>query len=64
MDIVGILEAACLPVPADVATDRDITVSDVWDHLAHDEWDVALDLLQELGDGWTAPAGSPVLIPR
>ncbi|MFF1340451.1 hypothetical protein ACFVYT_21490 [Streptomyces sp. NPDC058290] len=51
-------------MPEDVATDRDITVSDVWDYLAHDEWDVALDLLQELGDGWTAPAGSPVLIPR
>ncbi|WP_318036745.1 hypothetical protein [Streptomyces chengmaiensis] len=51
------LEAVSLLVPEDVATDNDITVSDVWDYLAHDEWEVALDLLQELGDGWTAPTG-------
>ncbi|MFJ6615285.1 hypothetical protein ACIQPT_33980 [Streptomyces sp. NPDC091289] len=59
MDVVGILEAASLLVPESVATDNDISVSDVWDHLAHDEWEVALDLLQELGDGdaWTAPEG-------
>lgn len=57
MDAVGILEAASLLVPEDVATDNDITVSDVWDHLAHDEWEVALGLLQELGDGWATPAG-------
>jgi hypothetical protein len=57
MDVVGILEAASLLVPEDVATDNGITVSDVWDYLTHDEWEVALDLLQELGDGWTAPAG-------
>ncbi|WP_406429482.1 hypothetical protein [Streptomyces sp. NBC_01589] len=57
MDVVGILEVASLLVPEGVATDNDITVSDVWDYLAHDEWEVALDLLQELGDGWTAPTG-------
>ncbi|MFJ9819564.1 hypothetical protein ACIRU3_30730 [Streptomyces sp. NPDC101151] len=57
MDVVGILEAASLLVPDGVATGNDITVSDVWDYLAHDEWEVALDLLQELGDGWTAPTG-------
>lgn len=57
MDVVGILEAASLLVPAGVSTDSDITVSDVWDYLAHDEWEVALDLLQELGDGWAAPTG-------
>ncbi|MFD4318872.1 hypothetical protein [Streptomyces sp. NPDC058548] len=57
MDVVGILEAASLLVPEGVATDNDITVSDVWDYLTHDEWEVALDLLQELGDGWTAPPG-------
>lgn len=55
MDAVGILEAASLLVPEGVATDNDVTVSDVWDYLAHDEWEVALDLLQELGAGWTAP---------
>jgi hypothetical protein len=57
MDVVGILEAASLLVPEDVATGNDITVSDVWDYLTHDEWELALDLLQELGDGWTAPPG-------
>jgi hypothetical protein len=57
MDAVGILEAASLLVPEGVATDNDVIVSDVWDYLAHDEWEVALDLLQELGDGWTAPTG-------
>ncbi|MFJ6945796.1 hypothetical protein ACISU4_14310 [Streptomyces wuyuanensis] len=57
MDVVRILESASLLVPEGVATDNDIAASDVWDHLAHDEWEVALSLLQELGDGWTAPAG-------
>lgn len=57
MDVVGILEAASLLVPEGVATGNDITVADVWDYLTHDEWEVALDLLQELGDGWTAPPG-------
>ncbi|MGA5062741.1 hypothetical protein ACPB9E_03035 [Streptomyces exfoliatus] len=57
MDVVGILEAASLLVPEDIATGNDITVSDVWDYLTHDEWELALGLLQELGDGWTAPPG-------
>ncbi|MEU6708285.1 hypothetical protein [Streptomyces wuyuanensis] len=34
MEGVGILEAASLLVPEGVATDNDIAVSDVWDHLA------------------------------
>ncbi|NEB41037.1 hypothetical protein [Streptomyces sp. SID14515] len=57
MDVVRMLEAASLLVPEGVATDNDMTVSDVWDYLAHDEWEVALDLLQALGGAWTAPAG-------
>ncbi|MFE2874719.1 hypothetical protein ACFXG6_26605 [Streptomyces roseus] len=57
MDVVRMLEAASLLVPAGVATSTDITACDVWDHLAHDEWEVALGLLQELGGGWTAPPG-------
>jgi hypothetical protein len=57
VDVVRILEAASLLVPESLATDNDITVSDVWDHLAHDDWEVALDLLQELGDAWTVPEG-------
>lgn len=51
------LEAASLLVPEGVATDNDITSSDVWDYLVHDEWEVALDLLEELGGEWTAPPG-------
>jgi hypothetical protein len=47
MGVAGILVAASLLVPEDVATENDITVADVWDNLAHDEWEVALDLLQE-----------------
>ncbi|QGZ50785.1 hypothetical protein GPZ77_22555 [Streptomyces sp. QHH-9511] len=57
MDVVGMLEAASLLVPEGVATENDITVSDVWHYLAHDEWEVALDLLEELADEWTAPPG-------
>ncbi|MEV0410052.1 hypothetical protein AB0I68_04360 [Streptomyces sp. NPDC050448] len=57
MDVVGMLEAASLLVPEGVATENDITASDVWECLAHDEWEVALGLLQELNDGWAAPAG-------
>ncbi|WP_436848999.1 hypothetical protein [Streptomyces atriruber] len=41
-DAVSLLEAASLLVPADIATENDITVNDVWEYLAHDEWEVAL----------------------
>jgi hypothetical protein len=57
VDVVGILEAASLLVPEDIAGEDDITASDVWDHLAHDEWDVALHVLEELSTGWNPPAG-------
>ncbi|MGW1533661.1 hypothetical protein [Streptomyces aureus] len=50
MDVPKLLEAASLLVPETVATENDITVNDVWDYLAHDEWEIALDLLAELGD--------------
>ncbi|MCX4984728.1 hypothetical protein [Streptomyces sp. NBC_00572] len=50
MDIPKLLEAASLLVPEAVATENDITVNDVWEYLAHDEWEVALDLLEGLGD--------------
>ncbi|MCX5144940.1 MULTISPECIES: hypothetical protein [unclassified Streptomyces] len=55
MDVVGLLEAASLLVPEGTATENDITVNDVWDHLTHDEWEVALCLLEELGDGRPLP---------
>ncbi|MFI0928412.1 hypothetical protein ACH4TP_31540 [Streptomyces sp. NPDC021012] len=50
MDVPKLLEAASLLVPEESATENDITVADVWDYLTHDEWEVALDLLEELGD--------------
>ncbi|MFG2286932.1 hypothetical protein ACGFOU_12850 [Streptomyces sp. NPDC048595] len=55
MEIAEILEAASLLVPEEVATQGDLTLADVWDHLAHDELEVALDLLQELGGVGTLP---------
>ncbi|TXS33002.1 hypothetical protein EAO71_03570 [Streptomyces sp. ms191] len=50
MDVPKLLEAASLLVPEAVATENDITVNDVWEYLAHDEWEVALDLLEQLGE--------------
>ncbi len=50
MDVPKLLEAASLLVPEEIATENDVTVNDVWDYLTHDEWEVALDLLEELGD--------------
>ncbi|MFF5702204.1 hypothetical protein ACFY7H_06845 [Streptomyces sp. NPDC012794] len=57
MDVVGMLEAASLLVPEGVATENDVTVSDVWEYLAHDEWEVAFDLLEELRGERSAPSG-------
>ncbi|WP_225080690.1 hypothetical protein [Streptomyces sp. CoT10] len=50
MDVPELLESASLLVPEEVATENDITVNDIWEYLAYDEWEVALDLLEELGD--------------
>lgn len=50
MNVPELLEAASLLVPEEIATENDITVNDVWDYLAKDEWEVALGLLEELGD--------------
>ncbi len=50
MDVPKLLEAASLLVPEEIATENDITVNDVWEYLTHDEWEVALGLLEELGD--------------
>ncbi|MGW1073067.1 hypothetical protein [Streptomyces sp. NPDC002537] len=55
MNVPELLEAASLLVPEETATGNDITVNDVWDHLVGDEWDVALELLEELGDGRPLP---------
>ncbi len=55
MDVTELLESASLLVPEEVATENDISVQDVWDYLAHDEWQIALNLLEELGDGQPLP---------
>lgn len=57
MDVPRLLEAAALLVPTGTTTENDITVNDVWEYLARDEWEVALGLLEELGDAPPLPAG-------
>ncbi|SFL22718.1 hypothetical protein [Streptomyces pini] len=49
MDVPKLLEAAFLLVPEETVTENDITINDVWGYLTHDEWEVALELLEELG---------------
>ncbi|MGX9227782.1 hypothetical protein ACWV95_19075 [Streptomyces albus] len=51
MDVTELLESASLLVPEESATENDLTVRDVRDHLVRDEWQIALNLLEELGDG-------------
>ncbi|MFH8739310.1 MULTISPECIES: hypothetical protein [unclassified Streptomyces] len=55
MDVPKLLEAAALLVPEEITTENDITVRDVWEHLREDEWEVALGLLEELGDAHSLP---------
>ncbi|MEU2108189.1 hypothetical protein [Streptomyces sp. NPDC019507] len=55
MDVPELLEAAFLLVPEETATENDITVGDVWDYLVHDEWEIALGLLEEFGDTRSLP---------
>ncbi|MFE4677115.1 hypothetical protein [Streptomyces sp. NPDC056723] len=55
MDVPRLLEAAALLVPEEIATENDLTVNDVWEHLTHDEWEVAFALLEEVGDGHPLP---------
>ncbi|MFJ2231303.1 hypothetical protein [Streptomyces halstedii] len=55
MDVPELLESASLLVSEEIATENDITVRDIWDYLAHDEWEIALGLLEELGDDHPLP---------
>ncbi|MFF9555113.1 hypothetical protein ACF1DY_04700 [Streptomyces albus] len=55
MDVTELLESASLLVPEESATENDLTVRDVRDHLVRDEWQTALNLLEELGDGRPLP---------
>ncbi|MEV5613334.1 hypothetical protein [Streptomyces sp. NPDC052225] len=57
MDVPELLEAAGLLVPEESATENDITVADVWEYLTHDEWELALGLLEELADARPLPLG-------
>ncbi|UXY31732.1 hypothetical protein [Streptomyces sp. HUAS TT20] len=57
MDVTELLEAALLLVPEEIATENDITVNDVWEYLVGDEWELALGLLEELGDTRPLPLG-------
>ncbi|MFE7182930.1 hypothetical protein [Streptomyces erythrochromogenes] len=55
MDVIELLETAALLVPEDTATDDDLTVHDVWDLLAHDQWETALNLLEAHAGGRPLP---------
>ncbi|MFE9783260.1 hypothetical protein ACFYPA_34575 [Streptomyces sp. NPDC005775] len=55
MDVPELLESASLLVPEETATENDCTVRDIWDYLVHDEWEMALGLLEELGDARSLP---------
>ncbi|MDI1455310.1 hypothetical protein NHG22_16025 [Streptomyces sp. ATE26] len=55
MDVPKLLEVATLLVPEEIATENDITVQDIWEYLREDEWEVALGLLEELGDVHSLP---------
>ncbi|MFE7892804.1 hypothetical protein [Streptomyces sp. NPDC057412] len=55
MDVTELLESASLLVPQEVTTENDISVQDVWDYLVHDEWQIALNLLEDLADGPPLP---------
>ncbi|MEU3356025.1 hypothetical protein [Streptomyces sp. NPDC037389] len=55
MDVPGLLEAASLLVPESTATDDDLTVRDVWDCLVRDDWEFALNLLEEHRGGPALP---------
>ncbi|MFI8963052.1 hypothetical protein ACIGO8_13115 [Streptomyces sp. NPDC053493] len=55
MDVPELLESASLLVPEDTATENDVTVRDIWDYLVHDDWEIALTLLEEFGDTASLP---------
>jgi len=56
MDVVELLRRAAELVPADVVNEAGVTAADVREYLDHNEWEVALDLLADLYDGWRPSA--------
>ncbi|MER5972922.1 hypothetical protein ABT112_24855 [Streptomyces sp. NPDC002055] len=57
MDVPELLEAASLVVPEEIATENDLTVSDVWEYLTRDDWEGAFGLLEDLGGARHLPLG-------
>ncbi|MEU8264735.1 hypothetical protein AB0C02_29465 [Micromonospora sp. NPDC048999] len=55
MDVPELLDRAAPMVPASATNDAGATVADVRQHVQHNDWGLALDLLANL-DGW--PAGA------
>ncbi|WP_344958317.1 hypothetical protein [Actinomadura miaoliensis] len=54
VDVRGLLREATCFVPAAVAVDGGVTATDACEYLEHDEWEVALHILVELGDAYPA----------
>ncbi|MFC7551000.1 hypothetical protein [Plantactinospora sp. GCM10030261] len=50
VDVPGLLRQACRTVPGAAATEAGVTVHDVHEYLGYHEWEIALDILAELGD--------------
>ncbi|WP_089008236.1 hypothetical protein [Micromonospora viridifaciens] len=54
MDVPELLCQAASSVPASATSGTGLTVADANEYLGHSEWDVALDILMELGDVYPA----------
>jgi len=55
VDVVELLGRAAEIVPVDVVNEAGVTVADAREYLDHNEWEVALDLLADLYEGWRPP---------
>ncbi|MCX5587378.1 hypothetical protein ACFV0H_09485 [Streptomyces erythrochromogenes] len=58
MDVIKLLETAALLTPEETATGNDLTGRDVWELLAHDEWETALTLLEDVRNARPLPLTS------
>jgi len=52
VNVVELLDRAIGMVPVDVVNEAGVTVADAREYLDHNEWEVALDLLADLYEGW------------
>ena len=55
MDVAELLARAVEMVPATAVNEAGGTVTDAREYLEHNEWEVALDVLADLYDGWRPP---------